>query len=196
MEPYRDETPQAPGMRASDQERDAAVQRLQVAFAEGRLDDQEFDERMRAALAARTHGDLAALLTDLPAATVPVAPRTAAATVRAPRPGRYAVAYKRGIRHAGRWRVPGRFRTIVYKGSGELDLRAAELTEPVTTILAVAYKSDIEIIVPPGVRVEVNGFGVARDEDWAGELAADAPIVHVRAFAYKGLVETRTMPRR
>ena len=56
MEPYRDETPQAPSMRASDQERDVTVQRLQVAFAEGRLADQEFDERMRAALAARTHG--------------------------------------------------------------------------------------------------------------------------------------------
>lgn len=194
MEPYRDEGPQ-PSMRASDQERDATVQRLQVAFAEGRLADGEFDERMRSALAACTHADLDALLTDLPAATAPAAPR-AAAPVEGPKPGKYAVAYKRGIRHAGRWRVPGRFRAIVYKGSGELDLRAAELTEPITEILAVAYKSDIEIIVPPGVRVEVNGFGVTRDEDWAGELAADAPIVHIRAIAYKGLVETRTTPRR
>ncbi|MGH3375027.1 MAG: DUF1707 SHOCT-like domain-containing protein [Actinoallomurus sp.] len=194
MEPYREESPQAPSMRASDQERDATVQRLQVAFAEGRLSDGEFDERMRAALSARTHGDLDVLLTDLPTATVPVAPRPVAPG-SGPKPGKYAVAYKRGIRHAGRWRVPGTFRAIVYKGSGQLDLRAAELTEPITTILAVAYKSDIEIIVPPGIRVEVNGLGVTRDEDWAGELAADAPVVHVRAFAYKGVVETRTKPR-
>jgi hypothetical protein len=194
MEPYRDERAR-PSMRASDQERDATVQRLQVAFAEGRLADVEFDERMRSALAARTHAELDELLTDLPASTTPVGHRPAG-PVEGPKPGRYAVAYKRGIRHAGRWRVPGRFNAIVYKGSGELDLRAAELTEPITTILAVAYKSDIEIIVPPGVRVEVNGFGVTRDEDWAGELAADAPVVHIRAFAYKGLVETRTMPRR
>ena len=75
MEPYREESSQAPSMRASDQERDATVQRLQVAFAEGRLADGEFDERMRAALSARTHGDLDVLLTDLPTATVPVAPR-------------------------------------------------------------------------------------------------------------------------
>jgi hypothetical protein len=182
-------------MRASDQERDATVQRLQVAFAEGRLADAEFDERMRAALAARTHGDLDELLTDLPAATAPVAARPAGPAPKGPTPGRYTIAYKNSLRHAGRWRVPGKFRAVVYKGSGVLDLRAAELTEPVTTILAVAYKSGIEIIVPPGVRVEVNGFGVTRDEEWAGELAADAPVVHVRAFAYKGLVETRTMPR-
>jgi hypothetical protein len=193
MEPYREA--QAPGMRASDQERDATVQRLQVAFAEGRLADGEFDERMRAALVARTHGDLDELLTDLPTATAPVAPHPVTSG-SGPKPGRHSVAYKSSVRHAGRWRVPGKFRALVYKGSGVFDLRAAELTESVTTILAVAYKSDIEIIVPPGIRVEVNGFGVTRDEDWAGELAADAPVVHVRALAYKGLVETRTMPRR
>src|SRR3954468_5846724 len=99
MEPYPEESPQPPSMRASDQERDATVQRLQVAFAEGRLADQEFDERMRSALASRTHADLDALLVDLPSATAPVAPGPAATAVRAPKPGRYAVAYKRSIRH-------------------------------------------------------------------------------------------------
>ncbi len=44
------------------------VQRVQDAFAEGRLNDDEFDERSRAALTARTHADLDALLADLPAA--------------------------------------------------------------------------------------------------------------------------------
>ena len=34
--------------RASDRERDAVVQRVQDAFAEGRLNDDEFDERSRA----------------------------------------------------------------------------------------------------------------------------------------------------
>jgi hypothetical protein len=182
-------------MRASDQERDATVQRLQVAFAEGRLNDGEFDDRMRTALAARTHADLDKLLADLPAATAPVVPRPVAPAV-GPKPGRYAVAYKNSLRHAGRWRVPGTFRALVYKGSGLLDLRAAELTAPVTTIIAVAYKSDIEVIVPPGIRVEVSGVGATRDDDWAGDLAADAPIVHVRAFAYKGRVETLAKPSR
>ena len=52
----------SPATRASDRERDAVVQRVQEAFAEGRLDDTEFDERMRAALTARTHADLDVLL--------------------------------------------------------------------------------------------------------------------------------------
>jgi hypothetical protein len=41
-----------PAIRASDQDREAVLRRLQLAFAEGRLDDGEFDERMRGALTA------------------------------------------------------------------------------------------------------------------------------------------------
>ena len=69
----------SPAVRASDRERDAVVQRVQQAFAEGRLDDAEFDERMRAALTARTHADLDVLLADLPAETAAPGPVPATA---------------------------------------------------------------------------------------------------------------------
>jgi len=184
--------PGGAGTRASDRERDAVVQRVQDAFAEGRLDDAEFDERSRAALTARTHADLDALLADLPA--VPSAPGPAPAL---PGPGRFAVALKSSVRRAGRWRVPERYTTVVYKGGGWLDLRAAELSGPVTTFLAVAYKSRVTILVPPNVRVEMTGFGVTQDvqdEDPGYRLPADAPVVHVRGIAYKGTVEIATRP--
>ncbi|RDJ93580.1 hypothetical protein B4Q13_20975, partial [Lacticaseibacillus rhamnosus] len=75
-------------------------------------------------------------------------------------------------------------RTVVYKGSGWLDLRAAELTGPVPTVLTVAYKSTVTILVPPGVRVEMTGFGVtqglAYDHDPGYRLPAGAPAIHVR----------------
>ena len=80
-----------------------------------------------------------------------------------PGPGRYAIALKSSVRRAGRWRVPERYTTVVYKGGGWLDLRAAELTGPVTTFLAVAYKSRVTILVPPNVRVEMTGLGVSQD---------------------------------
>jgi hypothetical protein len=50
----RPATQQLDRTRASDTERDAAVERLQVAFADGRLASTEFAERMRSALTART----------------------------------------------------------------------------------------------------------------------------------------------
>jgi hypothetical protein len=168
------------------------VQRVQDAFAEGRLDDAEFDQRTRAALTARTHAELDALLADLPAA----GPGTDAPTVTGPAPGRFAVALKSSVRRAGRWRVPERYTTVVYKGGGWLDLRAAELSGPVTTFLAVAYKSRVTILVPPSVRVEMTGFGVTQgaEADPGYQLPADAPVIHVRGVAYKGTVEIATRP--
>ena len=187
--------PPGPAIRVSDTDRDAAAQVLQAAFADGRLDDDEFDQRMRSALTARVSTDLEKLTADLPA----VAPRPAGAPAPAGRgPGKYAMAYKSSIRRGGRWRVPGRFISVVYKGSGWLDLRAAELTAPETTVRAVAYKSRIDVLVPPGVRVELDGFGVSKgwseQEELEGRLPADAPVVHIRGVAYKGTIEVSTRP--
>src|SRR5271157_4394955 len=186
---------QGAGTRASDRERDAVVQRVQEAFAEGRLDDTEFDERMRAALTARTHADLDVLLTDLPAVAAGPGP---APTVGGHGPGRFAIALKSSVRRAGRWRVPERYTTVVYKGGGWLDLRAAELSGPVTTFVTVAYKSRVTILVPPSVRVEMTGFGVtqglANEEDLGYRLPTDAPVIQVRGIAYKGTVEIATRP--
>ena len=181
---------QVPAIRASDRERDAATQRLQEAFAEGRLDDGEFDQRMRTALSARTRPELDELLADLPQPSPPAGPP---ATAGRP-PGRLAVAFKSSVRRAGRWRVPEHYRTVVYKGNGWLDLRAAELTAAETTLLAVAYKSRITVLVPPGVRVEASGFGADTDTEADPALPADAPVVRVRGFSYKGTIRVRNRP--
>jgi hypothetical protein len=69
-------------MRAGDEDRDRTITRLREAFAEGRLSDHEFQDRMAQASAARTFGDLVPLTADLPAGapsaavapTVPVVP--------------------------------------------------------------------------------------------------------------------------
>ncbi|MFJ6184319.1 DUF1707 domain-containing protein [Streptomyces sp. NPDC092295] len=56
----------SPDTRASDAERERVAERLREAVAEGRLDMEEFDERLEAAFKARTHGELAPLVRDLP----------------------------------------------------------------------------------------------------------------------------------
>ena len=196
----RGQVPGGPLIRASDRERDDVLRTLQDAFAEGRLGDEEFDERMRSALAARTRADLDQLLADLP---VPGPGRQVARAANRPSAdwpaeGRFAIAIKGSVRRGGRWRVPQRLTTFAYKGSSHVDLRAAELTAPVTAIRAVGYKSDVEIVVPPGVRVVTGGLGVSRglpDDGQEGDLPQDAPVLHVRGFAYKGRIEIRARPR-
>ena len=58
--------PSAAGLRVSDADRDAVVDQLAGHFQQGRLDLTEFQDRMDRAVRARTRGDLASLLADLP----------------------------------------------------------------------------------------------------------------------------------
>jgi hypothetical protein len=63
--------PYEPDLRASDADREAAVERLRAAAMEGRLDSDELEERLAAAYAARWCSELATLTTDV---TPPPAP--------------------------------------------------------------------------------------------------------------------------
>ncbi|MDG4832568.1 DUF1707 domain-containing protein [Solwaraspora sp. WMMD1047] len=56
-----------PELRASDDDREEVVSALQRHTAAGRLSLDEYTERVDRALAARTHGELAAVVDDLPA---------------------------------------------------------------------------------------------------------------------------------
>jgi hypothetical protein len=60
-------------IRVSDADRERVTARLRDHFAEGRLTREELDERVTAALNAKTAGDLRRLMTDLPG-DAPVAP--------------------------------------------------------------------------------------------------------------------------
>ncbi|SFO09047.1 protein of unknown function [Geodermatophilus obscurus] len=53
-------------VRAGDADREETIRQLQRGLSQGRLDVAEFDERVRAAYAARTLGELADLIADLP----------------------------------------------------------------------------------------------------------------------------------
>jgi hypothetical protein len=54
-------------LRASDADRDAIAARLHKAAVEGRLEPDELEQRLHAALRARTYGELGRLVVDLPA---------------------------------------------------------------------------------------------------------------------------------
>jgi len=71
-----------PGMRAAAADRERTLDVLKAAYGEGRLTKEEFDARSARAMAARTYGELTALVADLPAGPV-------GAPVPYPPPGGY-----------------------------------------------------------------------------------------------------------
>jgi hypothetical protein len=84
-------------LRVSDADRERVAERLREHYAEGRLTSDEFDERLNAALNAKTVRDLRGVMTDLPEAEpAPVPPQA-----RPPHPTAwhgYRPAYRRGPR--------------------------------------------------------------------------------------------------
>ena len=62
----RDAPPHDAYLRASDDERNAVADKLSRHYAEGRLDEAEFKNRLDTAMSATTRGDLNGLFHDLP----------------------------------------------------------------------------------------------------------------------------------
>ena len=76
-------------IRVSDAERNSVAELLGQHYADGRLDQAEFDERISRTMAAKTRGDLTGLFDDLPetgpAPEGPVSGRSSNRPARSPR---------------------------------------------------------------------------------------------------------------
>ena len=84
-------------IRVSDADRNAVAEQLGVHYADGRLDQAEFDERISRTMAAKTRGDLAGLFDDLPDSG-------SAGTPGAAGPGGPTAPYTRPRRRSGAFR--------------------------------------------------------------------------------------------
>jgi hypothetical protein len=93
----------------------------------------------------------------------------------------------------------GELETIAYAvmGGGEIDLREARFIERTTTIRAFAVMGGIEIIVPEGITVRIQGIGImgSFDHSAAHEGPPDAPVVHISGLAFWGGVEVKRRQR-
>ncbi|MDJ0379636.1 DUF1707 domain-containing protein [Streptomyces sp. G-G2] len=213
-----------PDLRASDADRERVVERLRDAVAEGRIDMDEFEERLEAAYRSRTYAELAPLTSDLPA--VPgqepagaVAPHPVSfAKAPLPSSGRdtssgeswpariggrgtsaAGVAIMSAFQRKGHWTVPAHFTAVAFWGGGQIDLREARFETREVVINCVAVMGGIEIIVPPGVEVDVRGIGVMGAFDhreMAVPAEPGAPRVVVNGLAFWGGVEVKQKPRK
>jgi Domain of unknown function (DUF1707)/Cell wall-active antibiotics response 4TMS YvqF len=131
-------------VRASDAERDATVERLRDAAAEGRLTLEELADRIEAASRAVTRGELTLLLSDLPAPLPAI--QADVAPVRA----------LGDVKRSGAWVVPAQSRYRSWMGHIKLDLREARISGPEVHIHAWALFGTIDLLVPEGVEVDVQ----------------------------------------
>jgi Domain of unknown function (DUF1707) len=142
-------------LRASHEDRDRVVELLRVSAGDGRLTAEELDERLELAMAARTYGELAKLVSDLPAAG-------SVANAPAPRV-KDVVRIECGSGHAkrdGRWVVPQRIEVRVSSGHVKLDFTQAVIAQPTLQLAAEVRSGHIILITRPGIVVDTDDVAV------------------------------------
>jgi hypothetical protein len=106
------------------------------------------------------------------------------------------VAILGGSRKVGRWRPPPHMHAVAFWGGVVLDLRDAILPDGRFEVSAFAVMGGVDIIVPPGLPVEVNGVALLGGFDQAAETAygdddEDGPRLVVSGFALMGGVSVK-----
>ncbi|WP_406863810.1 DUF1707 domain-containing protein [Streptomyces sp. HUAS MG47] len=176
-------------LRASDDERDAVVEQLRDAAAEGRIDFDELDARVGRALKARTHAELAVLTADLPR---PASPEPQPPLVL--KGGMYGAS-----RGPARWEVPGR--VIAHGGVGGVKLDFTRVECRLTEVVVEAYgeTSGVTIVIPDGWAADTRGMdpgrGGLRNETTPDRLPG-TPLIRLTGSGGMGGVIIRHPDRR
>ncbi len=144
-------------LRASYDDRDRVVETLRIAAGDGRLTAEELDERLELALTARTYGELAKLVSDLPAsgsvASEPAPPPQPKEVVRIDcQSGR--------VQRVGPWVVPQRMEVKVTSGHVKLDFTQAVITHPTLRIDMEVRSGHVLIVTRPGIVVDTDEVAI------------------------------------
>jgi uncharacterized protein DUF1707 len=173
-----EDPPRPPALRASDADRDRVIELLRAAVADGRLDPVEFDERLDAALAARTIDALAPLTADLiavpgsdgaltlPPAGTPAEPAAEVLTIDE-RHG--------SVRRDGRWTLPHRLVLRTAWCDVLLDLTSAVRSGPELVIELRVRGGTVELVLAPGMVVDANDLAVRHSKVAISRDAGDDP---------------------
>jgi hypothetical protein len=165
----------SPELRASHADRDRVVEVLRIAAGDGLLTAEELDERLEAALSARTLNDLIPLTADLP----PVSATAGVAGVQVKDVVRIEQVHSGAVERTGRWVVPRRLELAVTFCDVTLDFRDAVITQDTLRIDVAMTGKTLTLITPPGVVVDTDGLQLvhSRIKDRRGAADAAAPVV-------------------
>jgi uncharacterized protein DUF1707 len=143
-------------LRASHDDRDRVVELLRVSAGDGRLTAEELDERLEQAMTARTYGELARLVADLPAAGSAVSPATAPQVKEVAR-----IDTRSGhVKRVERWVVPQRLEVKVTSGHVLLDFTQAVITRPTLELNVEVRSGAVKLMTRPGIVVDADDVSI------------------------------------
>jgi hypothetical protein len=180
--------------------RDAVVQRLTQYFTSGRIEMEDFESRTERAMRAATNDELESIVADLAAAqgrsALPVANPGEFAVDQPRRHGSHlTLAVMGGGNRTGQWMPARRHVAACWMGGIELDFRDAVLPPGFTDVYLFTVWGGIEVIVPPGLDVDVGGGAImgalARVTQESGSTDPRRPRLRFHAVALMGAIEVK-----
>jgi hypothetical protein len=178
-----------------EQTRQQIVQQLCGHFAVDNLSAEALEERLDRAHAASTLVELRTLVADLPVVRegAPITgPRTFATPAHVP-DRQVIAAVMGGVERKGVWTPPRTLYVVAVMGGAEIDLREARLAPGVTEIVVFAMMGGVEIVVPPGVHLDVSGFALMGGFGHAGRVEPPddphAPVLRISGLCLMGGAE-------
>ena len=147
------------------------VELLRVSAGDGRLTAEELDERLEQAMTARTYGELARLVADLPAAGSAVSPATAPQAKEVAR-----IDTRSGhVKRVDRWIVPQRMEVKVTSGHVLLDFTQAVITQPTLALDVDVRSGAVKLMTRPGIVVDaddvtIRSGGVKVRAPWGSDV--------------------------
>jgi hypothetical protein len=153
-------------LRASHDDRDRVVELLRVSAGDGRLTAEELDERLEQAMNARTYGELARLVADLPAEGPAASPATAPRVKDVVR-----IDTRSGhVKRVDRWVVPQRMEVKVTSGHVLLDFTQAVITQPTLKLDVDVHSGHVKLLTRPGIMVDADDVAIR-----SGHVRVKAP---------------------
>ena len=176
--------------------RERAIATLSEGFANDALDVDEFERRVTLAHTSDSAEEIAALTADLPASTTALAKTTVALAPATADDGvapETVYAIFGGVDRRGAWNVPRRWRVVAAFGGAQLDLREARFPTGLIDLEVKAVFGGVQLIVPPGLAVEVHGTAIMGGFQNVNRAPAhpdpDAPLLRIHGLALMGGVE-------
>ena len=97
----------------------------------------------------------------------------------------------------GEWLLPHVFRVVSVLGNVEIDLTRARVAAGTSRIEIRAVFGNVEVTIPPGMRVECDGSGIAAnfevDTQVQPPLGTDAPLISIGGTALFANVEIKVV---
>lgn len=179
-----------------EQTRERVIADLCRGFAQEHIDADQLQSRLDVAQRASTVAELRALTADLPAVQTPEPVASAGTQLAHPSqvsPQQTSVAVMAGACRKGAWTPSRQLNVIAVMGGAELDFREARMPPGITELNVFAWMGGVEVLVPPGVRVEMNGIalmgGFEEHVRTVEPPPPDAPVLRIGGFALMGGVE-------